>query len=893
MTLDNHLINKRYYETLLEESDSRHPVQILGEKYFDENQNDLPELSSIRFAQGEIYFLFKDYESAIFKWENINNELASWAQKNMADAYMELELLSTAEELYKSITSESSTLNSEVALQLFSLYIDIEKIKLADGVIKKAVQSNPDYPNVTKLARAFFEEHEDWKSAVDLALQEAIRTQSLHWFEVLKNYIDCGYTCSFTPSYFSDALTNLFHLDEVLFENMATSLWNSYKGQENYKAWIIEFNAWILSNLEDIQGKSMPALSSLYEESYFHFLTGGYYIKELTNVIPNLLSAWVHISDSISALFASSAALSWDEIFPGSLNEAVIEEATLHIKESNSIFPNMLDNSLELFDSIVSWASKQDLNVSFKQNWHVRELLELENRRIVVAGTSEFAKAAFINSIIGESFIKESINSLGWTIKDNDEFAIHEINDKGTTSLSSFEDSDRRSIMEVKLPNSFLNRYNLSFIYNPNDNDSLDEFQLADSLLFVMDAGAPFTEEEYELLVRIQEISPNLPIHFVLNTIHEQTYVGNNEVAALTVREFFPSASVIKHSSLHPTTQGLHHLGDTIQASLSMDGMEEYRTLKIFKVVGNTLKELVRNRMVVEDNLEKSIQWNEEMVGKLNGAINQVKDLEKDHVNRISSSYYSIKDEIKQKLIEEIPKLIRDCSDIIKEESNFGNIHLELNDEMNNRVQFYLQTTILPETYRLLHEWIEGAKEDLTGSQYFLNDMAEGFNNLYKEDRLKLNSDFKILDDWRRDADRLTTSVHMEKVKILLRHTPSQVLLKSAGKLFSAISQNQSVLYNKYKKFVETEDYHNIAVLITNKFLQKFELFEQSLERDISISFREPTNVLIANEKEAKQEIEKNKKQLSEMRKNPHQFEDPITLFKIRLRQSRFMLETN
>ena len=30
---------------------------------------------------------------------------------------------------------------------------------------------NPDYPNVTKLARTFFEENQDWSSAIELALR--------------------------------------------------------------------------------------------------------------------------------------------------------------------------------------------------------------------------------------------------------------------------------------------------------------------------------------------------------------------------------------------------------------------------------------------------------------------------------------------------------------------------------------------------------------------------------------------------------------------------------------------------------------------------------------------------------------------------------------------------
>ena len=141
-----------------------------------------------------MYFHHKDYEAAIFKWENIINELEPWAKKNTADAYYELGLLSTAEDLYCAIATNNLTLNTEVALQLFSLYIERGKLDLALSVIKKTIISNPDYPNVTEIARTFFEEQQDWNNAIELAVNEAIRTDSLEWFEMLITYVENGLT---------------------------------------------------------------------------------------------------------------------------------------------------------------------------------------------------------------------------------------------------------------------------------------------------------------------------------------------------------------------------------------------------------------------------------------------------------------------------------------------------------------------------------------------------------------------------------------------------------------------------------------------------------------------------------------------------------------------------
>ncbi len=67
------------------------------------------------------------------------------------------------------------------------------------------------------------------------------------------------------------------------------------------------------------------------------------------------------------------------------------------------------------------------------------------------------------------------------------------------------------------------------------------------------------------------------------------------------------------------------------------------------------------------------------------------------------------------------------------------------------------------------------------------------------------------------DTDRMTTRIQMDEVNILRRFTPAQFLLKSAGKLFEFF-QNKSMLYNKYKQYVENEDYTEVTASIMKKF---------------------------------------------------------------------------
>lgn len=148
--------------------------------------------------------------------------------KNIADAYFELNQLSVAEKVYTSITTDNKILMTEIVLQLLSLYIEQNNFDSAFAVIKEAVSLNPDYPSVTTIARSFYEEQQDFDSAVELAVNELIRTESYPWFEVLKEYIDKGFTKNISPDYFYKVLVTLNNVDQYnlrkLFHHFGTAI---------------------------------------------------------------------------------------------------------------------------------------------------------------------------------------------------------------------------------------------------------------------------------------------------------------------------------------------------------------------------------------------------------------------------------------------------------------------------------------------------------------------------------------------------------------------------------------------------------------------------------------------------------------------------------------------
>ncbi|WP_040206125.1 dynamin family protein [Neobacillus jeddahensis] len=906
MTIDKQLIEKTYYQMFINEHENIHPIRVLGDVFQEEAQKDLPDLSAIRFAQGEVYFHHKDYESAIFKWENIINDLEPWAKKNTADAYYELGLLSTAEDIYCAIQTDDPTLATEVALQLFSLYIERGKLEAAVSTIKRTIVANPDYPNVTEIARTYFESQQDWNNAIELAVNEAKRTESLEWFNILNTYVEKGVTKSHAPSYFLQALILLFNLDKKMFEMLVTSLWNSYQTEESYFSWLSEINHLVL-NLEVNRDNTWHVLSTFHKETFFGLIEGRYYIKMLQGFIPDLLTNWLRLADDENIVLASAAVLSWNELFPASLSLSIVSEAEELIGLTETEMDE-LDECLALFDTIMKWAQDHDMGENYRVKWLVHQLVDFDTQHVLITGLSGSGKSTFVNTVLGED-LQDSPTSSVVMFKDADDQEITEITDREITSLSGFsefqERMDRRrnaleSIIEFKSPNSFLQENRVAFIDTPglkgNHHDRyevLRNLHVADTILFVLDANAPFTDKEQAALQQIQELAPDIPVHFLLCKM--DTITGEQEAIRIydetrsKIHAYLPDARVFAFSSQYEQGQQQKEVNEFLQSVSRPRNIEDKRLAKLLYFIRTTIASLLQKRIDVENQLVESIRWNEEMLMKLTGAVNQLKDTEVQKTKTIKKSYRAIKDEIEKDLTDHLPEMLQSCSALIKEDSNFSKIHLELNDEMNNRLQAYLEQTVMPKFYRSLQEWIEACKEEFNQSQEFLYEMGEGFNQMYGEECLKLDCDFKVLEDWHRDTDRMTNRFQLETVNILLRRTPSQFLLKSAGKLFGAISQNKAILFNKYKSFVENEDYSEAMAEVSKQFFQPFELFEKSLERDIALFFKNPLNLLNHSVEEARTGIQTNQDMLTKMNTNPEMFRDPLTLFEVRLRQFEWM----
>lgn len=910
MTREDQLIEKKFYQTFLEEHNDRHAAQMLGQVYFNEQSREESfDLSYIRYAQGEFYFHAQDYETAIFKWENIKNELEPWAKMNIGDAYYQLGLLSAAEDMYTAIETEELTLKSEVALKLFFLYREREKLDHAYDMIKKAVLIDPDYPEVTRTAREFYEDIQDNEHAVKLAVSELIRTENEEWFSVITTYVKEGKAKTFSPDYFAEALLTMYETSKPSLISFIVALWNSYKDEGSYLEWLNTINEMVMSAVEYKDGAAWDKIVALYEQTFKELTDGSYYLQELEGVIPHLVASWLKLSTKADSLAPAATVLAWNEIFPGQIIQDAVytaEEVIFEVENND----NGAEQALKLFKTIKKWAESHAIDVDKKVSWWLEELINSSiKQHFLLMGDEGSGKTTFVNSLLGDKFFKGS-SSAFVVLHDDDELTMSQITSSGHRYLEDQRElmkemeEDTSSLFQIKRPCIFLHEHQCALIDSPSyhknsetRNELFNTSLLADGVLYILDGSSPLSESEFDVLYQLRKFAPDVKVHFILNKVDliasdADTNAVISEIK-MKIAEIYPKAEILPYSSLHPFGQQLSQLNSFLHTHFPyhIKEKQEKRTANILTLIRKVLADLLQKRVDMEKGLIYSIEWNEDILVRLKGLTNKLSDLQHEKVDSIISAYNTLLKVSKAELTETIPKLLKESSALIKEDSDFKQIHIALNEKMNAKIQEYVEGTLLPTVFNELYTWISASNDELLESQSYLNEMSRTFNDIYEEEKLSLDCDFTLLDDWKRDISRMTGRVRYEKENILLKNKPTQLLLKGAGKLFGTINQSNQMLHNQYKKYIENESYEEVTTSIANKLFLPFELFEKGLSQDVASFFHASIKEVDHTITETKETIQNGNNELAIMRENPEVFYDPLKLFEVNLLQQEFTLQ--
>lgn len=906
MNIEEQLITKTYYRSLIEENSEAHPVRLLGELFIEEEKKEIPDASYIRFSQGEVYFHNKDYEAAIFKWENVHNELEQWAKKNIADAYMELELYVNAEDIYKSIQSDSLVLNTEVLLQLFSLYLEINNAKKADQTIKQAVFINPDYPNVTKLARNFFEQRKDWDSALNLAVQEAVRTENTMWLEIIKNYIRNGHAKSVSPVYFYDALTVANKLASDLFEGLLNAIWDDYFADKIVPIQTLShFNSY-LKGLEFDPSYQWRELPYKYKEAYTVLMDGTFSMSELKKMVPDFLEVWLKIAGENDEVYPSSAIFAWNEIIPESISKDALTLAEQKLFQSQFDI-DVLSRSVELNESIEKWSENHNLKKDARLQFVGEQMLDKNSQYVGVISFYSESKTKFINHFLNEEVLENGKTAVNCIFKYGEKLSVKQYEREGSEVIfdgdiyhSSLDMGSHLpdTVVDISLPNLLLNQYKLALINLPDlsfepelTKEMTDTLQLPDTLFFVLDEASGLTDIEYRWAQLIEKEYPKTSIYYIINSD------GNSRDGNIT-DIYYKLNTAMQNGDMSGTIfnyeqreDDRHRLARLLYSEWKEKDLKNSRVLNYLTILKRIIDGIFAQRTNIENQLTENISWDDDIAKRAKGAIHQLEDLNIEKIQMIQKSFALVKEETKKDIISEIPKILKETADSITKNRDFNKIHIHLNNEMNDRIQTYLNQQLIPEFLTRINDWLSIAEAELNNSKLFLDEMADGFNSMIGVDRLLLECDFKVLEDWQRDIDRFTSKVYYNPVNILLRHTPQQILLKGTGKVLNKLTNNKEKIAIRYKQFIENENYQDVAESVAKDFLNPYELLEQGISRDVNIFFKgafaELKNLVLETELDAKEKRE----ELTHLRENPEAFRDPLNIFEITRLQYKYIIE--
>lgn len=340
----------------------------------------------------------------------------------------------------------------------------------------------------------------------------------------------------------------------------------------------------------------------------------------------------------------------------------------------------------------------------------------------------------------------------------------------------------------------------------------------------------------------------------------------------------FPNAQFFPYSPSQESSQQLGDVTESILSNLATRDIEQERIEKLIWFTQKTIAYLVNERVELENTLVKSVRWNKHISVKLNGFINNLTALEKDKIRSITESYLLTKEEITRDIHSQIPELLQSCSDLVQEDSDFKLVHEELNTAMNERIQKHVQQVLLPKFTGFIQEWIETAHNEFIQAQSYLDEMSETFNKLYKEERMKLPCDFKLLDDWHRDVVRMTNRITVSNINILLRFTPTQFFLKSAGKLFGNMQKINLCLQTNINNTLKRKTIRKLLKRFQNNSSFNLKYLKRALERDIMMFFKDPLSILKQNVEAAQLEIQEDEQTLATLRSNPETYHASVSI---------------
>lgn len=539
------------------------------EFYFLEQVNLNQALPEVYYSLGEIYFLQQDWITAKYYWSLVSesSKLGDWARMNLAEMTILDNKFSNCENVQEAIDtfqsfakSNDQIIKAESLWNLYTTYVNMNKVNTADRYLVDLIKYMPDYRMVNKKYVARLKALSDAGEALKFCCDEYLRTKDRYWASELIYFLKRINLKTADVSISFETFQNILR---QLIKHFEYEEWCKIIGLIAEKVDLeeeqsIELLKEILSGLEKLSENNFYKVQELKEMStyvekiylkydgtymtfetrknieiplFYNCLLLGKYFK----VVPfhyecsNRLQAWYTVSKEKNFTMAN-------EIIELIKRPYINPQYLQRVDPIPNAYPWN-----EIIFHLEGIAERFDLRFYEKERLMWKGHYPFYS--LFITGIFSTGKSTMINKILGERILKTKIlpttASLIWLkpgeqiryekIEFNSEIDFVEITEDLFHSSTTFGEKEEISIpySQVTLPADFLEEHSLSLVDTPgfedlNNGDSenlLNQMRLADGLIFLLDATRPLTSQESNYIQKINHVIQPEKINFVINKI--------------------------------------------------------------------------------------------------------------------------------------------------------------------------------------------------------------------------------------------------------------------------------------------------------------------------------------------------------------------------------------
>lgn len=790
------LINKTYFESL---------TSAKGYEAMKEFANS-PLNDKVRFAQGELYFILGDYETAIFKWLQIENEtLQQWGKKNCGDAYLHLKKYGEAERTYLTLQSNDKTVQLEKYLGLSNVYKTAAQPEKLLLVYRELVKLDINYRTVYSDALEFFEQQFEYNDAFSLIVQKNEELTNESTVKVVNYFkLDINGKIKF-DHILTDFLKRIWEQQNDTFSNILSEVISNMILTERAKEGLVYLSKF-LSEDQGSFGKfileqEIKLLTSLIDALYIQLSSTTELHSLLKEVIPRLTC--ITDNKEIESLLKS---------YIGSTNSSV----DINVYELNDAF--------NLYSYINQLASKQKVKVDSYHEYLLQHYTNSKSAIMLVGGYNS-GKSTFINSILIEEILKTDIiptTSAITVIKEGSEESLTEWKD-GKIRATSFEQLEQvttihhestsklsTSLIALTVPNKILSTLPVSFIDTPGffddeinteSNPTYDFLSLADEVIVSLTADKPFSRKDKELAEKLLSVDSTINLSFLLNQVDRFDEDELEEVVEDIERKIQKS-----FGSNHVLNCYSSYEEDDYRDSI-IHFLQKSRTINVNQRIRKMLPSLQGYIENAKNDLK--IQLSDQFK-KLN-ASNKVSDTFKDFVTSIesTSNRVQLSNNINNTLINPILAQLRaQIISIIRQREEDIDYHLRLqtliekiNVNINMYVYHYIKNQAFPYLQQVISNWYNSQRQELNANLEQLKmHSSKNLEAAFRDELKMVQIQYSMLENKLSDLLQKLSAIMYTNITFIDYDTSTDKWLSGVGKLIGVQNNKEYLKIDKLRE---------------------------------------------------------------------------------------------